>query len=100
MATIEELEQRIARIEARLVARFEAHNTEQKSRGQETSNKIQQAAREYAKANRVVSISKIAKQLDLSTTRVYQEFKGLESQGVIESIGKGFGYLSKIYEGK
>ena len=99
MATIEELEARIKRLEDRLLG-MNKRNEKLKAKGFETSQKIQQATREFAKANRVVSITRIAKMLDLSTTRVYVEFKALESAGVIENMGQGFGYLSKVYESK
>lgn len=96
MATIEELEARIKALETRIYG----HNAEAKSKGVETSIRIQSAVREYAKRNRLVAVNKLAKQIGFSNTRVHHEMKILVDEGIVELLGRGVGYLSRIYEGK
>jgi len=96
MATIEELLARIERLEKAVYG----HRAEAVGKGVATSQKIHEFVKQYAKANRVVSVKEVAKQMKLSQARIWHEYKVLADQGVIENLGRGYGYLSKIYEGK
>jgi hypothetical protein len=96
MATIEELLARIERIEKTVYKKQQPTST----KGLETSRKIHAFVKEYAKANRVVPVKAIARQMKLSEARVWSEFLHLTEDGVIESLGKGIGYISKVYESK
>ena len=96
MATIEELLNRIERLEKAVYG----HRAEAVTKGLATSQRIQEFVKQYAKTNRVISAKDIAKQMKLSQARIWHEYKALAEQGVIESLGHGYGYLSKVYESK
>lgn len=96
MATVEELLARIERLEKAVYG----HRAEAVGKGLATSQKIQEFVKQFAKANRVVSVKEVARQMKLSEARIWHEYKSLAEQGVIENLGRGFGYLSKVYEGK